>query len=323
MRSRRLLIVTAIAFVAGAYTYAYAASRPQFVADLDQVWDAARALGAGENPYDVMGPQRARDHAFPLYYPLTAPLLLWPTQDFAPTVVRVLFVTISTWLFGFAITRDGLYRLPVFCSGAYLATVQLAQWTPLIGAVLAFPTLGFVLAAKPNLGLVVLAASRSIRAFVTAAVGALLFTALSLLLWPGWFADWRETVATADHFTPLVTYPGGFLLLLALLRWRHWDARLLLALALIPQTHGLVGALLLLLIPQTTARVTILSLLSFLPYWLLSSEIASPHYFLKFTDYVDAAATVTLWTMYIPALGFVLWPQDSQGHEKRREIRRA
>jgi hypothetical protein len=45
--------------------------------------------------------------------------------------------------------------------------------------------------------------------------------------------------------------PGGALLLLALLRWRQPEARLLAAMSLIPQTGGLYDTVPLFLIPRT------------------------------------------------------------------------
>lgn len=311
-RTQRITVAIAIGFLSGLFVYAYAWREVRFVADLDQVWDAARALANGESPYVTMGPQRPRHHAFPFYYPLAAPALLWWGQSLPVFLVRALFSGISAALLAFAVTRENWNRLPLFLSGAYLGLLTVAQWTPLLAAVISFPVLGFVLAAKPNIGLAIMAASRTRRDFLIVSLSALSLTVIVSVVWPGWFHEWRSTVATATHFTPLILLPFGFVMLLALLRCNRWEARLVVALSLIPQTHG--PELLLLLTPRTLRGVLLLALLSYLPYWLLVYVIP-PLNVAAFPAYARNAGIVTLWTMYVPALVLILFPH----YEMRRK----
>jgi hypothetical protein len=61
-----------------------------------------------------------------------------------------------------------------------------------------------------------------------------------------------------------ITIIGGPVLLLALLRWRRPEARLLLALAIVPQSILFYDQLLLWLVPATMRQSILLSLLSIL-----------------------------------------------------------
>jgi hypothetical protein len=60
--------------------------------------------------------------------------------------------------------------------------------------------------------------------------------AIALAVVPGWIPEWLGAVSTASHVRPLIVRPLAWLLLLAVLRWRRLEARLLLALALVPMT---------------------------------------------------------------------------------------
>lgn len=275
---------------------------PGILTDLDQTHAAARFLSEGRDPYALIGPGREWPLLFPYYYPLTAPLVTWPLHELTRVAARAVFVGLSAALLAFGLTRDGFHRLAIFAAPAFVACAKLAQWTPLLAVPLAFPWLGFVLAAKPNVGLVVLAAARTLRDALVMAVTAMAVTVLSLILWPGWVHGWRTSIAGATHVMPTVLLPGGFLLLPAGLCWRDWRGRLLLALAIIPQTPGLVAGFVAFLIPQTFRGVAALGVLSFIPYALSPGPD-----FGHFDEYARATGTLTLWSVYLPALGMLLW----------------
>jgi hypothetical protein len=58
----------------------------------------------------------------------------------------------------------------------------------------------------------------------------------AFVLFPGWVAEWRAALGTRHHLIPLFLRPGGWLLLLAWLRWRTPEGRLLGTLAVVPHT---------------------------------------------------------------------------------------
>src|SRR5207249_4570115 len=103
--------------------------------------------------------------------------------------------------------------------------------------------LAWLVRAKPNVGLAIVLASGSVRALLVATLGGGLLVIASLLVFPGWPAEWLNTLWTAHHMSPPVARLGGPLLLLALLRWRQPEARLLAVLACVPQTPCFYEAL--------------------------------------------------------------------------------
>jgi len=95
------------------------------------------------------------------------------------------------------------------------------------------PVLGFLLAAKPNTSLALWISQPSWLAVlgVTLAVG------LSLAVLPSWPRDWWMALpADKAQLAPPILRPFGFLLLVAALRWRTPEGRLILAIAFLPQT---------------------------------------------------------------------------------------
>ena len=55
---------------------------------MDQIWFAARALFAGQDPYVVIGPGRVFSFPWPFYYPLTAAVLGLPLALLPLTLAR-------------------------------------------------------------------------------------------------------------------------------------------------------------------------------------------------------------------------------------------
>ena len=103
-----------------------------------------------------------------------------------------------------------------------------------------------------------------------------------------------------EHFADA---PGGFVLLIALFRWRRWEARLFLALVCFPQTPGAMSALPLLLIPKTLRGMLILALLGFgsqatVPFVLPAGDTLIPN--------LREIAIMTMWTCYFPALFYLM-----------------
>src|SRR5688572_15015897 len=90
-------------------------SHPQHVAkDFSYPWRAARALLAGENPYEVIKAVGEYPFNSGLLYPLPAALVAAPFSQLRPEIAGALFVGLSSALLGWAILRDCPYRLPIF-----------------------------------------------------------------------------------------------------------------------------------------------------------------------------------------------------------------
>src|SRR5215218_1846316 len=243
--------------------------------DFDQVWFAANALLAGRNPYAEIGPGLRFDWPAPLYYPLTAAVATIPLATIARPLAAVLFAAIGSGVFVWAATRRSVAPAVVITSASAALAAETVQWSPLLGAAFAVPWLGVLLCAKPTIGFAIWLA----RPTRWAIIGAAVLSAIGLAFSPTWPVDWLEalrrtslaTVGGTPYFAPIRSAGGAFALL-ALLRWRRPEARLVLALACVPQTPLLYETVPLFLVPLTITEGGVLWLGSWLAaIWLSAS----------------------------------------------------
>jgi hypothetical protein len=268
---------------------------PDQPSDFDPLYNAAAHLIRGENPYLL------QTHWFP--YPLPAVLLAVPFTAIPLALARPAFDILVGCAFVYALWRyRGRFALLALVSGAYLFAMVNGQTTPLMVAASLIPTLGFLLAVKPNTS----AALWISRPSWMAVLGVSAFLALSLVVLPSWPRDWYLALPVDNAaLLPPVLRPFGFVLLLAALRWRSPEARLILAMAVIPQSilpHELVS---LALIPANLVQMGIYVAGS----WIAVAVAAGP---LKL-GHVGAGWTVTGWpatlgAVYLPMLYLVLRP---------------
>ena len=101
--------------------------------------------------------------------------------------------------------------------------------------------------------------------------------------------------------------PGGALLLLALVRWRRWEAWVLVAFAIIPQTFHPLATLPLVLLPGSLLGKATIAALTYLPNWFLVREPFGSRLATATPEEMFAMyGTIVLWTVLIPTLLFVL-----------------
>lgn len=296
-RTRRALVAIAIGGGAAVLVLAFAhtgVARP----DLDQVLFAARELRAGHDPYPLVGPHRAFDWGWPLLYPLTAAILVLPLTALPVVAARMLFFGSSVALYTYAITREGYTRLPIVVSGAMFYAAYAVQWSPLLAAAFLIPPLGILFAAKPNIGLALFLARPSWWAFG----GVLAITVASLLVQPSWLPEWLAAARAAVHVRPPITQLGGPLLALAALRWRRPEARLLLALACVPQNLLVYESFALALIPATVGEAAAFAALTHVALWSL---LAMAPYDAP-ASYLATSARMMIALLYLPCLLMVL-----------------
>ena len=308
--------VAAVFFVvSGTYAAARAVHEPAWPTDFDQLWFAARAMLAGDDPYAVVGPGRLFNWLWPLYYPLPAVLYTIPFTVLPVAVARVAFSAVAAGALGWAVGARARVLWPMLLSAAYIISISRTQWAPLLLAVTWMPALGFVVMAKPNVGLAALATLRG-RTLAIAIAGCAIATAFSFLVRPDWFVRWRDTVAVSPHVLSPLFLPGGFLLTLAVLRWRRPEARLLLASAVIPHTPSLYDLLLLFFACRTVTESVILALLTQALYW----GIVLFGSFNTFDLYASGLGGASIFVVYLPTLLAILLrpnrdvePQDARG----------
>jgi hypothetical protein len=208
-------------------------------------------------------------------------------------------------VFVWAATRRSIAPAVVITSASAALAAEAVQWSPLLGAAYGIPWLGAVLCAKPTIGFAIWCARPTRAAFI----GALILGGVALILIPTWPADWlgalrHTSLATAGgtpYFAP-ITSPGGAFALLALLRWRRSEARLLLALACVPQTPLLYETVPLFLIPATLIEGGVLWLGS----WVAALWLAAAGPF--GTDLARFRVSVNAigWCLYFPSVVMVL-----------------
>jgi hypothetical protein len=265
--------------------------------DVDQNWWMARQLLGGHNPYEVDRVQRV--FATLVYYPLTSAVVMIPLAGLSLEWMRIVFVTGSAAFFGYAVGRARPHLWPAFLGTPFLISLVSAQWAPLLVSAMLVPAAGWLAAVKPNLGVVMLAGARTRREALMLVGGGLVVLLISLAILPRWPADWLAALEQSTHFKPLIVRPGGFLVLLAALRWREPEARALLALALVP-VSGLVYDLLpVYLVCRTTRQAGLLSIISYIP-WLTIS------YAHGLAEQMWIEGERELWFVVLPALAILL-----------------
>lgn len=220
-----LLLLVALGMVLGCRLLLYA-WMPNRTSDFDGLYQAAVNLVQGKNPY----PMATR--GFP--YPLPAVLLAVPFTIIPLGLARPIFDVLVGWVFAYALWKyRGSYALLALLSGAYLFALGKGETTPLMVAASLLPAMGFLFAVRPNTS----AALWVARPTWTALLGVGLFFALSLVITPTWPRDWWNALPSdSSEWIPPIMRPLGFILLLAVLRWRLPEGRLLLAIPFLPQT---------------------------------------------------------------------------------------
>jgi hypothetical protein len=298
----RIAVATSIGIASGLLVVARDLQFPWHRSDFGVIWFGARALLHGANPYELIGPGLQYDWQWRMMYPATAMVTAIPLSFVPEIIASFLFVALSGGLLAYAVTHDGWHRLPLFLSWPYVVAVSHGQWSPLYTAIACLPSLGCLLAAKPSIGLAIFAASSSRRLLISAIVGGLVLTMLSFILLPTWPMDWLSSLKTQIRVDAPITRLGGVVVLLALLRWRRPEARLILALACVPQTIDWYETVPLLLVPDTFRQSLLYSV-------VLSLGFILPPYIIPTgpEEQMDARAGVLMIAIaYLPATIMVL-----------------
>ena len=302
---RRLQISIALGLLAGLRAYLVAA-RTGKTRDFDQVWFAARSLLAHVDPYTVIGPGRAFDYEFFLFYPLTAAVAAVPLAPLSAAAASMVFIFVAGGCFAWVLMEHGYEPLLGYMGAGMVFAAEVVQWSPLFAAAVLLPPLGFFFAAKPTIGAAMFAARPSWWPIV----GGLVLGGIAFAVQPHWLESWRAVLAVprptpgaaAPYNLPLLL-PGGFVVLAAITRWRRPEARIVLALACVPQTTLLYETVPLFLIPRTLKESALLVGLSYLvPAWVgyvTSASQLAP-------IYIGTSGRAITILLYIPATIMVL-----------------
>ena len=254
------MVALVIGLAGGLLAFA-AQSRSGAAPDFIYPWTAARALLGGANPYAALPGGMAHPFEAPLLYPLPAILVTIPLAMLTLPLASGVFIGISVFVMAYVLSEENWDRIVLFLGAPFLLAVALGQWSPLLTATALLPAGGFLAIAKPNLGL----ALTIYRPTRTGIFGCAVLFVLSVFVLPTWPHDWMHSLSldhrSGTHIAPIAT-PLGSLLILAVLRWRRPEARLLLAMACVPQLLFFYDQLPLLLVASTKRESYVLLLLS-------------------------------------------------------------
>lgn len=258
-RAERVGVAVLIGAGAAALSIVVLTMYPQYLArDYTYSWRAARALLGGHNPYDVIRPTGPYPFEEYYFYPLPAALITLPFAGLRAVVSATAFVGVSAGVLAYGVTRDGFRGLLVFVGVPFLVAAVLGQFTPLLLAAAFLPAFQWAYAAKPTIGAALFAARPSWRG----AALVVLLVVVSLILLPHWPMDWLHALRYVPHHRPPVMRPFGFILLLALLRWRTPEGRLLAVMAVAPQVFYFYDQLPVVLVARSGRQLLALAALS-------------------------------------------------------------
>jgi hypothetical protein len=235
----RIIAATVVGLISGTYCWLWLQRAHHGAGDFMWAIWAAQDLLAGRNPYNR--PMQL--------YPLTCAIFGLPFVWMRPAVAGGIFYGISSALLGFGVSRHGYHRLLIFFAYPFWAGLLEAQWGPLIMASAFIAPLLPATLAKPQLGVPMLLTVPTRRGLIACVA----LTLASFLLFPGWLAQWISHLHLYARFVPVLVFPGP-LLVLALLRYRHYGGRLLIMAALMPQ-RWFYDAFILWLIPKSRREI--------------------------------------------------------------------
>lgn len=297
-RVGRVVLVLLIAMAASYLTWI--AANPQFITtDYEYLWRGTRLWMQGVDPFAIR-PRAAWLHVWPLmdrlFYPLPALLVVRPFAELPQRASQVLFIGSVSGLLAWRLTRDALWPLLIFATPAFWMAAFLGQWSPWLTLAALVPSAGFLLACKPTLGLACFCYRPTWRAFASGAAIML----LSLVIMPSWPREWLENLKFVQRHPPAILTPGGWLLALAVIRWRQREARLLLAMACVPQLLFFADQLPLFLVARTRREAV---------FYALSGGVVGviwiARHFMQ-PSAVQLSGPYVMLGCYVPALWIVL-----------------
>jgi hypothetical protein len=294
----RLVISVGFGQLAAFITYMHAVMDPD-ARDVALILRGTRAVLDGQDPYLVIPG---------LTYPLPGLLAMLPWGIAPEPTSSVVFMFASAAVFAWALMANGYASLIGFFSPGMLFAAQVGQWSPLFAGAFAIAPLGVFFIVKPHVGFAMFLA----RPTWWAASGAVACIAFAFVLQPTWLQDWRASLALAGAhvgdgsgkfpYTAPVMLPGGILVLAAFSRWRRPEARLLVALACVPQSLHLYEIVPLALVPLGWMQSMVYFAGGHLVWWVLLETRPWPW----LPDYLLVSGTLYTLLVFLPLTAMVL-----------------
>jgi hypothetical protein len=304
----RLWPLIGVAALAGILTWLASLLPPPSTSDFQQFWVAARALLDGQDPYAAVQAM----WRWPLFYPLPAVLIVLPLSILPLAAARVIWAMVSAGLFMYAAQRTTRPLWIGALSASFLQAIVLGQWSPILTAAAVLPWVGAAWVAKPTVGLALFAGWPRRQAVI----GGMLLVLVSLALDPHWPMQLWLNREAALYRAPVMR-PGGVILLLALLRWRAPEARLLAAMACVPHAPTLYDTLPLFLIPGRKGEAYVVAILTYATLFLTEIRLSGGA---PLGADPDLRWAFMLTLVYFPALVIVLRPLWAGTRDSRQPL---
>jgi hypothetical protein len=299
----RMRVLVAIAIAAAGMMLAFHGFQTELHSDFGASWFGARVMLQHRDPYLLIGRGREFDH-WPLLYPAPALVAAIPFVAFTERAATVLFVGLSTFLLAFGVTRKSWHLLPMFITEPYTSSAKLGQWSIIFAAALFFSWLAVISVCKPQASVPVLVALRRRQPFVAAVMGGVVLLAVSFALLPHWPVEFYDNVRAAPGMQPPIARWGGFMVLLALVRWRRPETWLLIATACMPQAWGWYGTLALFTIPKSFAESVALAGAVAIGGWIGAVTIPSA---MQLESFFAWAGALVVCSVYLPVTLLILF----------------
>jgi len=232
----------------------------------------------------------------PLFYPLPAVMIVGLFSGWSLGTSQVVFVALATGLLAWRLTERALWPLLIFLTPSFWMAAFLGQWSPWLTVATLVPSAGFFLACKPTLGLACFCYRPTWRGAASCAAIGL----LSLALMPTWPWEWLDNLSWVQRHPPALLTPGGWLLALAAVRWKQREARLLLAMACVPQLLFFADQLPLFLVARTRREAVL-----FTACGMVVGVIWVARHFMRYAA-VQLTGPYVMLGCYLPALWIVL-----------------
>jgi hypothetical protein len=277
--------------------------------DFAQIWAAGRLLLDHGSPYTY---PLLQDWPLPLVYPLPAVVALLPLAVLPEHAADAAFAALGAGTLAYAVARTSPRpdrRWLMLVSAPFVEAIIVGQWSPLVVGASMLPWAAVAYACKPTTGLPLFCAKPRVRDVL---VG-LACVAVTIAIRPAWPHEWWASIAAVNYAVAPLVVGVGPVILLALLRWKRPEARLLLALAAVPHTTLVYEALPLSLVPQSWME----GLIVWLGCWaaLIAQRVHGP--FPSQTAAIRYGAVWLTSVVYLPCVVMILRrpntsPQRSQ-----------
>ena len=298
-----MTVAVAIAAMAIGIVLVTYSNNNTYRSDFELLLFGGRSLLRGIDPYPLVGPGRTYDLPWHLIYPASALEIAVPFTAMSGKAGTASFIGLSTFLLAYGATRRDWHLLPLFLSEAFLSSARLGQVSILATATLFLPQLFIWASVKPQTFLPPLIAARSRIAWIYAIVGTVVLLSISIAVVPKWPIEWLSQIRNLSHMKAPILRPGGFLVLLALLRWRRPEAWLLIAMAVSPQSWGWYNTLPLFTIPanfrQSLGLLVWVTLAGVLGAALIPSN-------LNREEFYNWGGALHVFSIYLPCVAMIL-----------------